>query len=66
MYVTILPSLLAISTLVVNMFLVSHMISQKHVTKGSCDFRLEPFIKTHHPAKSGDHRHCGSGYVFSC
>ena len=37
-WVTILPSLVAKSTVVVEMFLVRHVISQDHVIKGSCDF----------------------------
>ena len=36
--VTILPSLVAIDTMVVEMFLVCHMISHDYVIKGSYDF----------------------------
>ena len=44
------------------MDLVCHMILQDHPINGVIlFFGLEPLIVSHHPAKFGGHRHCGSG-----
>ena len=45
------------------MFLVCHVISQEHVIKGSMTLWVEALIVSHHPAKFGGHRHCGSGNI---
>ena len=65
MLVTIFPSLIAIDTLVVGIFLLCHVISQNQVTKGSCDFERESLIVSHNPTTFGGHRHFGSGDVLS-
>ena len=51
--VTILLSLVDRDTVVVELFLVCHVVFQDHVTKGY----------SHHPSKFGGHGHCGSGDV---
>ena len=51
-----LPKLVVIGTVVVQMFLVCHIIWQDHVTKGKRLLKV-----SQHPPKLGSHRHCGSG-----
>ena len=41
------------------MFLIRHVILEDHLIKGLCGW--EPVIVSHHFAKFGGHRHCGSG-----
>ena len=55
-YVTVLPSLLAKDIVVVEMFLLCHMIWYDHLIKESYDF-------TPHPATFGSYRYSGSRYI---
>ena len=50
------------------MVLVSHVISQDHVIKGSCIFIARSPKVSYHSVRSGDHRHSDSGdiKVFVC
>ena len=46
------------------MILVCHVISQHHMIKGSCDFKMYDPIKVgYHPSKFGGHRHSGRGDI---
>ena len=49
-------------TVVVEMFLVYHMISQDHLIKRVMWlYEWEPLMVIHHPAKFGDYKDGGSG-----
>ena len=43
------------------MVLVWRVISQEHVSKESYDYGKELFKESHHLAKFGGYRYCGSG-----
>ena len=58
--ITTLPSLVVISIVVVETIVfVYHVTLQVPVLKGSCDF-----TESHHHAKFGDHKNCGSEDTF--
>ena len=46
-----------------DIFLVCHVISQKHVAIWSFDFMGKRVRASHHPDKFFGHRYCGSGNV---
>ena len=45
------------------MGLVSQVISENHLIKGSCDLRVRAVMVSEHLAKSNGNRHCGVGDV---
>ena len=52
--------LVAIDTLLVEMFLVCHIVLKDNVFKGPCDFMGgSPSLLSYHLAKFGGHRHYG-------
>ena len=61
MYVTNLPNLVATGIVIVEMFLVCHVILTDYVIKGSFSVWIERLSKVcHQHVKVGGHRHCVS------